>query len=189
MPPIQLSLLLHQLLDFLKGVRITGDKLWKLSKQQVLFLRSFFRGCLSVCLSKTYGRLPSIQRDEAVHLVFDDVYCFNKFPTFFSRGQRSQSLPLHYQPEPQIGLSSSHPAVPSHPTTSTARDGSISPLGNSSITTRADDDDHKSTPPGLSTVVSDLIGVTSCEFERYERNFKTYVFNYRFISYETIGSP
>lgn len=50
-------------------------------------------------------------------------------------------------------------------------------LSSSSVTTTRAEDHYNRDPPGLSNEMSDfqLIGVTSCEFERYERNVIWYV--------------
>ena len=44
----------------------------------------------------------------------------------------------------------------------------------SSTTARVEDDFNRD-PPGLSNEISNLVGVTSDEFERYDRNFTSYV--------------
>jgi len=79
-----------------------------------------------------------------------------------------------YPSEPQ-GDSSTSQLVVTHSITPTDH----TPLRtSSSVTTRAEDDRNRDLqlPPGLSNEVLRLVGVTSANFERYERNFKSYVF-------------
>lgn len=191
MPPIQPSPLLHRLLNFLKKFRIIGDKLWKLGIRQVSFLQTFFQRCSPLIIGRFTSKscrnrpsTPCVKADHHSHGVFDNVDCFHKLPTsFFGAGwQRStQSLPLHhekpYYPDLQTRPSTSQALVP-YSTTPMARDDmNMSTLRSStysSTTTRAEDDCHRD-PPGLSDEISDFVGVTSAEFERYDRNFTSYV--------------
>ena len=48
-----------------------------------------------------------------------------------------------------------------------------SPTGQSANTTTAEDSNRD--PPGLSNEILDVVGVTSAEFECYERNYTSYV--------------
>ena len=50
----------------------------------------------------------------------------------------------------------------------------LSSLAFSTTATRAEDDSNGD-PPGLSNEILDVVGVTSTEFERYERKFTSYV--------------
>jgi hypothetical protein len=91
-------------------------------------------------------------------------------------------LPLHHEhyhlPDPQMRPSTSQAVVPYSMTPVTRDDMNMSPLSSSSVTTTTRAEDHYNRdPPGLSNEMSDfqLIGVTSCEFERYERNVIWYV--------------
>lgn len=177
MPPIRLSPLLHHLFNFLKRLWINVDKLWQLSSRQV---STFFQRCISLIIgrfmSKSCKNRPSTPYDKAdhhCHGVFDNVNCFCKLPiSFFGRSQSSQSLPIHheeyyYHPDAQTRPSTSQ-ALVSYSTTPMARDDmNVSP-------TRAEDDCNRD-PPGLSKEISDFIGITSVEFERYDRNFTSYV--------------
>ena len=190
MPAIQLSQLLHHLLNLLKRLGIIGDKhsSWKLGIRQVSFLQNFVRKCLSLIIGRFRNRnlnqisessesRLSMPCDKANHHY--NVDCFSRLPiSFFSRWQRSQSLPLHhhYHPDPQTHPPTSQVVIP-YSTTPIARDPmNMSPLTSSSVTTRAEDA-CDCDPPGLSIEMSDfrLVGVTSSEFERYERNFTSYV--------------
>ena len=194
MPPIQLSPLLYHLLNSLTSKRlwIIGDKLWKLGIRQVLFLQTFFRRCLSLIarrfMSKSCRNRPSTLYDKAdrhSHGLFDNVPvdCFRKLPiSFFGRWQRSQSLPLHheehyYPPDPQTPPSTSQAVVPYSTTPLAREDKNMSTRNNStcSSTTAKAEDDFNRDPSGLSKEIPDLVGVTSAEFERYERNFTSYV--------------
>jgi len=187
-----IQLYLHPL-DFLNRLRIIGVKLWEFGIQRGSFLQSYVQKCLSLInscfrnwnqISKSSGSRPFMPHDKASyhsHGVFDDVDCFNRLPkSFFSRWQSSPSLPLyqkHYLLEPQMRPLTSQAVVPYSATPPTARDDtSLSPLASSSATTRAEDEFNRD-PPGLSKELSDfqLIGVTSSEFERYERDFISYV--------------
>ena len=190
MPPIQLSpgSLLHHLLQFLKRLWIIGDKIWKFGIRQVSFLQTFFwRLIISRFMSKSRRNHPSTPYDKADHPshgLFNNVDCFHKLPiSFFSRWQRSQSLPLHqeqnyYPPDPQRRSSTSQAVVPSSTTLMARDDINMSTLnsstGPSTTATRAEDDSNRD-PPGLSNEILDFVGVTSAEFERYERNFTPYV--------------
>jgi len=221
MPLIQMSLLLHRLLIYLKRLRVVCDKLWKLGLRQVVFLRFLFQKCLFLLIgrfrnldqiSKSSAGRPSMPLDKAnhdSHRVSGDVDCFSSIPLSICSGhqQRPQSLlPLHaeqrYQPEPQTDLSTSQAVVsysttPAEhcpqpephtgpPTSLAVVTHSTSPKVNTSIsslsvTTKVEDDRDPQSLPGLSKEIFrlvgvPLVGVTSFEFERYERNFKTYVF-------------
>jgi hypothetical protein len=196
MPSIQLSPLLHyHLLNFLKRLCVIRDKLWNFGIRQISFLQAFFRRCLSLIIGRFVSKRqaesprnhPSTQYDKADHHsqgLFDNVDCFRKLPiSFFGRWRRSQSLPLHhehyYHPDPQTLPSTSQAVVP-YSTTPMARDDmNMSTRNNytcSSTTAGAEDDFNRDPhPPGLSKEISDFVGVTSYEFERYERNFTSYV--------------
>ena len=198
--PTQLSFLLHHhLLNFLKRLRVIGDKLWNLGIRQISLIQIFFRRCLSlitgrfVSMRQAESRRnhPSTQYDDADHHshgLNDNVYSFRKLPiSFFGRWQRSQSLPLHheeqyYHPDSQTTPSTSQAVVP-YSTTSTARDdmNNMSTRNNStsSSTTARTEDDFNHDPPGLSNKISNFVAVTSAEFERYERNFTSYVLTTR----------
>ena len=191
---IQLSR--HHLLSFLKRLRIIVDKFWKLGIRQVPFLKN----CARICLSLIIGRFrnlneistssrsrasESIPCDKAIiHYShgtreFDhDVDCFSRLPiSFFSRWPRSQSLPLHYEhhfPDPQTRASTCQAVVPYSVKPVARDDMNMSPLTSSSTSTRAEDHYHGD-PPGLSKEISDFVGVTSSEFERYTRNITLYV--------------
>ena len=166
-----------------------GHKLWNLGVRQVSFLQTFFRRCLSLIIgrfmSKSRRNRPTLndRADHHSHGLFDNVDCFRQLPIpFFGRWQRPQSLPLHheepyYHPDSQTTPSTSQAVVP-YSTTPTARDDiNMSSRNNStcSSTTARAEDDYNRDPPGLSNEISDLVGVTSVEFERYERNFTSYV--------------
>ena len=187
---IQLSPLLHRhLLNFLKRLKVIGDKLWNLGVRQISFLQIFFRRCLSLIIGRFVSKRQtqaesrrnhlSTQYDNAdhhSHEPFDNVDSFRKLPiSFFGRWQRSQSLPLHHDEQYY------HPDPQTTPSTSMARDdmNNMSTRNNStcsSTTARAEDDlNRDSDPPELSQTVLNLVAVTSGEFERYERNFTSYV--------------
>ena len=185
MPPIQLSL--HHLLNFLKRLRIIGHDFWK---HGILpFLQNFVWRCLSHIISpfrnpnqisRSSEDCPSMPCDKANRHSHDNVDCFSRLPMlFFTRWQRSQSLPLplHHEPDPQMRPSTSQAVVPYSMTPVTRDDMNMSPLSSSSVTTTRAEDHYNRDPPGLSNEMSDfqLIGVTSCEFERYERNVIWYV--------------
>jgi hypothetical protein len=181
MPPIQLSPLLHHLLNFFKRLWITsiGGKLRKLDVRQVSFLQTFFRRCLLPIIGRVISKFcrnrPSTLYDEAghhSHRLFDNVDCFSKLPI----------LPLHHEdhPDPRTtpSTSSSQAVVPYSTTPLDREDINMSRSSStcSSITARAEDD-CKSDTPGLTEEISDFVGVTSVEFERYERNVTSYVLN------------
>ncbi|KAF8814775.1 hypothetical protein BYT27DRAFT_7249814 [Phlegmacium glaucopus] len=186
MPPIPL---LHQFLGYLEKLRVVGDKFWKLGLRQVVFLRFFCQKRLFLLtghfrnlnqISKSNGSRPSVTWDEANHdsHVFGDVDRISTPPSFLSNWkQRPQLLlPQHfpekcYQPEPQTSPSTAQ-AVVSYSMTLMDDSESDTTLTSSSVTTRAEDDDLHS-PPGLSKEYPSLVGVTSDEFERYERGFKS----------------
>ena len=191
MPSIQLSPLLHHLHKFLKRLWIIGDKLWKLGIRQVSFLKTFLRRCLlriiGWFMSKSCRNRPSTlynKADHHWHGRFDNIDCFRKLPiSFLGRWQRSQSLPLHHEehchPDPQMPPSTSRAVVP-YSTTPMAQarvEENVSIRNNStcSSTTARAEDDYNRDPPGLSSEISDFVGVTSAEFERYERNVTLYV--------------
>ena len=177
--PVWLSPLLHHLLNLLK-------RLWKLGIRQVSTL---FQRCLSLFMgrfmSKSCANRPSTPYDKGDHHwhgMFNNVDCFRKLPiSFFGRSQSSQSLPLHreeqhYHPDLQTRPSTSQAVIP-YSTTPVVRDGTNVSLRSStfsSTTTKAEEDCNLD-PPGLSKEISDFVGVTSAEFERYERNFTWYV--------------
>ena len=186
--PIQLSRLLH-LHNFLKRFWIIGHKLWKLGIRQVSFLQPFFWRCLSLIIvrfkSKSCRNTLYDKTDRLPYVPFDNVDCFRKFPiSFFGTGrwQNSQSLPLHneehyHQSDPQMVPSTSQAVVPYSSTPMVQHDTSMSTRNNStcsSTTARAEDVCNRD-PPGRSIEFSDFVGVTSVEFERYERNFTSYV--------------
>ena len=199
MPPIQLSplrvgllhhLQVHNFLKRLWNLWNIGDKLWKLGIRQISFLKTFFQRCLSLIIgrfmSKSCINRPSTLYDKADHHWhgrFDDVDCFSKLPiSFFGRWQRSQSLPLHheehyYNPDPRTPPSTSQVVVPYSTTPIVQVEKNMSSRNNStcsSTTARAEDDCNHDLP-GLSSEISDFVGVTSAEFERYERNITSYV--------------
>ena len=192
MPPIQLSPFLHHLRNILKRLWYIGEKLWKLGIRQISFLQILFRRCLPLItgrfMSKFCKNRPSTSYDKADYHSngsFDNVDCFRKFPmSFFGGRQRPQSLPLHreehcYHPDPQTPPSTSQIVVPYSTTTPMARDDmNMSTRNNatcSSTTASSEDDCTNRDPPGLSKEILDIVGVTSDEFERYERNFTLYV--------------
>ena len=190
MPPIQLSPFLHYLRNILKRLWYIGEKLWKLGIRQVSFLQIFFRRRLPLIVglfvSESCGNCPSTLCDKADHLShgpFDNVNCFRKFPmSCFGGRQRPQPLPLHheehyYRPDPQTPPSTQ--TVVPYSTTPIARDDMNMLTRNnstcSSTTASSKNDCTNRDPPGLSKEILNLIGVTSDEFERYDRNFIKYV--------------
>ena len=185
MPPTQLiSPLLHHL-NFLKRLWVIGEKLWKLGIRQVPFLQTLFRRCLSGRFMSKFSRnRPFTSYDEAEHHslgLFNNVDCFRKLPiSFFGSRQKSQSFSLHdeeryYHPDPQTPPSTSRAVVPYSTTPMVRAVMNISTRNSTwSSTTRAEDDGNRD-PPGLSKEISNFVGVTSAEFERYERNFTSYV--------------
>jgi hypothetical protein len=196
--PIQLSplmhhhLLHHHLLNFLKRLCVIGDKLWNLDIRQISFLQVFFRRCLALVIGRFVSKrqaespkiLPSTQYDKADHHshgLFDNVDCFRKLPiSFFGRWQRSQSLPLHheeqyYHPDPQTFPSTSQAVVPYSTTPKDDMNKSTRNNSTCSSTTARAEDNFNRDPPGLSKEISDFVGVTSAEFQRYKRKFTSYV--------------
>ena len=182
---------LHHLLGFLKRLRTVGNKLWKLGIRQVLFLRNFFRGCLSLFIGNlnqiSSGSRPlsweKANRDS--HDVSNNVDSFSRFlPSFrlLTRWSRSQSLPRYCtkddcHPELQTGPSTSQAVVPYSITpTDIMR---MSPVTSVSTRPKSDHTRDSHLPPGPSKEIEKLIGITSEEFERYNRNFKSYVFDHR----------
>ena len=174
MPPIQLSPLLHHLLNFFKRLSIISDKLWKFG---IRHIQTFSRRCLSLIIgrimSKSCRNRPSMLYGEVghhSHKLFENVDCFRKLPI----------LPLHHEdhPDPRtVPSTSSSQAVVHYSTTPLAGEDinmSRSSSTCSSTTARAEDDCN-SDAPGLTKEISDFVGVTSVEFERYERNFTSYV--------------
>ena len=192
MPSIQLPHLCH-LLGFLKRLRTVGDKLWKLGIRQVLFLRNFFRGCLSLFIGNlnqiSSGSRPlSHDWDKAnrdSRNVSNNVDSFSRLPPSFrllTRWSRSQSLPRYrteddHHPELQTGPSTSQAVVPYSITPTDIM--KTSPVSDVSTRAKGDHTRDSHLPPGPSKEIEKLIGVTSEEFERYNRNFKSYVFNHR----------
>ena len=199
MSPVQLSSLRHHpsLLNVLKRLWIIGDKLWKLGIQQVSFLRTFFQRCLSRIIGRFMPKscrnclstpLAYDKPEHHPHGVADNVDCFLKLPSisFFGWPRRpSESLPLHHEeqyyhrdPDPQTRPPTSQALVP-YSTTPMAQDDDIkvSPCRSSTYSSTATkrEDDCNRDPPGLSDEFPDFVGVTSAEFERYERNFTRYV--------------
>ena len=176
---------LHHLLNLLKRLWIIGDKVRKLGIRQI---STHFQRCLSLIIgrfmSKSCKNRPSMPYDKADHHwhgMFYNVDCFRKLPSFFGRSQSSQSLPLHheeqhYYPDLQTRPSTSQALVP-YSTTPVARDDTNVSLRSSTLssTTTKAEDDCSLDPPGLSKEISDFVGVTSAEFQRYERNFTWYV--------------
>lgn len=200
MPPIPLSPLLHHLHNLFKRLWIFGDKFWKLGIRQVSFLQTFFRRCLSLIIdwfmSKSCRSRPPRLYDKADHHSragpFNNVDCFRKFPILsFGRWQRSH-------PDPETPSSTSQAVVPYSTMPmpmARAQDDmnmSESTRNNStcSSTTRAEDNYNRD-PPGLSKEISNfqVVGVTSTEFERYERNFTSYVLTAVSLTVMKITNP
>ena len=160
---------------FLKNFWIIGDKL---APSTSFILKNLFqRLIIGRFMSKSCRNRPSTPYDSHhSHGLFDNVDFYRKLPiSSFGRWQRSQSLPLHheenyYPPDPQRRPSTSQAVVPYSTTPM-----SLSSLACSSTTATRAEDDYNRDPPGLSNEISDVVGVTSVEFERYERNFTSYV--------------
>jgi hypothetical protein len=136
-------------------------------------------------MSKSCINRPSTPNDKAdPDLGHHSNGLLDCFPiSLFGRWKRSQSLPLHheehyYHPDTQAApsTSSSQTVVPYSTTPLAREDINMPTCGNStcSSTARAEDDCNRD-PPGLSNEISDFVVVTSVEFERYERNFTSYV--------------
>ena len=185
---LQLSPLLHH--HLLKRLWIIGDKLWNLGIRRFSFLQTFFRRCISLFIGRFVSKpqaesrnYPSTQYDKADHhsfARFHNLDSFCKLPkSFFGRWQRSQSLPLHhdeqcFHQDPQT-TPSSQPVVPYSTTSMDMNKMSTRYNSTYSSTTARVEDDFNRDPPGLSNEISNLVGVTSDEFERYDRNFTSYV--------------
>ena len=206
--PIKLSPLLHH--DLLKRLWIIGYKLWNLGIRQISFLQTFFRRCLSLIIGRFVSKrqaesrrnYTSTQYDKADHqsfALFDNVDSFCKLPkSFFGRWQKSRSsLPLHhdeqyYHPDPQTTPTTSQPVVPYSTTgcgTSMAQDNTNKSTCNNSTYSRSTsrvEDDFNRDPPGLSNEISNIVGVATVEFLRYDRNFTTYVLT---ADYQLSKSP
>ena len=137
-------------------------------------------------MSNSYKNHPSTLHNKADHHshgLFDNVECFHKLPTsLFGRWQKSQSLPLHHEehyhhPDPKTSPSAVVPYLTTPPMPVARNDVNMSSRSGStcSSTTAITEDDCNCDYPGLSKEFPDFVGVTSAEFERYERNFTSYV--------------
>ena len=177
MSSIQVLVLLPRFLSF-ERLKIVGDKLWKIGTRQILFIRNFLWRYLSLFT----GRFRNLSHHSPL---LDNVDCFSILPdSSWTCSIMTQSLPLpsHQleRQESQPGQSTSNLAVVPYSATPTDTDNvKMSPLTNSNAITGTEGDHNLNQAPGLSTEISMLVGVTSDEFERYDRNFKSYVLYYR----------